>query len=300
MTGIRVYPCGYPVDIQSASTQVLEAATALWGEWPALFSCKPLLLSIEVAEEAAGDSAGEMPVVHSAGGKLQFQSPHGHACFSSDTRAGHLRISADMVSDAERFSYFWLQSLVLTSLDMVYFEPLHAAGIARNGRGILLCGDSGAGKTTLAYACVKDGWSLLSDDGVRLAAMNDGEQMLVGARWTFHLREPVRFLFPELASRPAAPTFNAKRSIIVDACQSGLCVTRTAQPHSTVFLQRRPGPARIAPFPMDEALDYFSQTAQNPDRELSGRRLRAMLSGRCLLLAYDDLREAAAQLEGLM
>lgn len=41
---------------------------------------------------------------------------------------------------------------------------LHAAGVSRAGRGLLLIGSGGAGKTTLAAALNASGWELLSDD----------------------------------------------------------------------------------------------------------------------------------------
>lgn len=41
---------------------------------------------------------------------------------------------------------------------------LHAAGVSRAGRGLLLIGPGGAGKTTLAAALNASGWELLGDD----------------------------------------------------------------------------------------------------------------------------------------
>ncbi|WP_353473911.1 hypothetical protein PVT71_18455 [Salipiger sp. H15] len=46
---------------------------------------------------------------------------------------------------------------------------LHAALLERNGRGLLLLGDAGAGKSTLATALEEAGFALLSDDIVLLA-----------------------------------------------------------------------------------------------------------------------------------
>ncbi len=43
---------------------------------------------------------------------------------------------------------------------------LHAAGVSRDGRGILLIGKGGTGKTTLATALNARGWALLSDDTI--------------------------------------------------------------------------------------------------------------------------------------
>jgi hypothetical protein len=47
--------------------------------------------------------------------------------------------------------------------------PLHAACIGRGGRGILLMGESGAGKSTVALHCLLDGFDFLSEDSVFVA-----------------------------------------------------------------------------------------------------------------------------------
>ena len=135
VTGIRLYPCGYPVDIQSPAAQVMDAASALWGEWPQLFDDAAISLDIEVTNDRVS-GALEEPSMHSAGDRLEFHSRQGVACFSRDTRSGHLRIARSALDDPAWFGYFWLRSLVLTSLDMVFFEPLHAAGVARDQYGM--------------------------------------------------------------------------------------------------------------------------------------------------------------------
>jgi hypothetical protein len=55
---------------------------------------------------------------------------------------------------------------------------LHAACLARDGRGVLLAGPSGAGKSTLAIALVRAGLSFLSDDMVYIEHASDSVQML--------------------------------------------------------------------------------------------------------------------------
>jgi hypothetical protein len=47
---------------------------------------------------------------------------------------------------------------------------LHGAAIARDGRGLLVLGESRAGKSTLVAAALEASWSVLSDDQVVLAA----------------------------------------------------------------------------------------------------------------------------------
>lgn len=41
---------------------------------------------------------------------------------------------------------------------------IHAAGVAREGRSILMCGTSGSGKTTLTVALVRAGYDFMGDD----------------------------------------------------------------------------------------------------------------------------------------
>jgi hypothetical protein len=47
--------------------------------------------------------------------------------------------------------------------------PLHAACVGLGGRGVLLMGNSGAGKSTVALQCLLDGFDFLSEDSVFVA-----------------------------------------------------------------------------------------------------------------------------------
>lgn len=50
------------------------------------------------------------------------------------------------------------------------WTPVHAASVARNGGAILIVGQSGAGKTSIAMACAAQGWDYLGDDAVIVRA----------------------------------------------------------------------------------------------------------------------------------
>ncbi|MDC7784293.1 hypothetical protein PQJ75_08080 [Rhodoplanes sp. TEM] len=71
------------------------------------------------------------------------------------------------------------------------WTPIHAAAVARGGRAVLICGMSGAGKTSMALACAAAGWDYLGDDAVmvradppRVAALYASARL---RRDTFHL-----------------------------------------------------------------------------------------------------------------
>lgn len=50
------------------------------------------------------------------------------------------------------------------------WTPIHAASVARKGDAILIVGQSGAGKTSIAMTCASQGWDYLGDDAVLVRA----------------------------------------------------------------------------------------------------------------------------------
>lgn len=65
-------------------------------------------------------------------------------------------------------------------------ETIHATCVALNGRGVMLCGPSGSGKSDLALRLIDGGAQLVADDRVCLSAG--------GGRLTAHAPEALRGL----------------------------------------------------------------------------------------------------------
>src|SRR5579863_6672852 len=244
MGATRLHPLGYPVDIVSSHEGVLAAALKHWEAWPALFDAAPMRFDIEIHRSPGPRS---LPIFEAPPGWLTFTANEDNfAAFELESQTGYMSVGYNALRDEIAFRHHWLEALVLTALDSVFFTPLHAACVAQNGAGTLLCGDSGAGKSSLAYACARRGWTFVSDDAVHLAP--GAERIGVGGSNIIHLREPARDLFPELDSVDAGPAPNGKQAIEIDAAGNGFLTARYAFASRCFFLLRRPGPARVRPF----------------------------------------------------
>ncbi len=53
---------------------------------------------------------------------------------------------------------------LIGALDVLDVHTIHAGLLERNGRGVMVLGSSGGGKSTLCFAAWKSGWQVLADD----------------------------------------------------------------------------------------------------------------------------------------
>jgi hypothetical protein len=83
--------------------------------------------------------------------------------------------------DDDLFEHRLASSAICTLLAMRGDLPLHAAAIVRDGRAVMICGASWAGKSTLARALGDAGHQVLGEDGVAIA-LEDGPVAFPGLR----------------------------------------------------------------------------------------------------------------------
>lgn len=135
------------------------------------------------------------------GGSLRFLTIDGDrglvvADLESSTAAGCLDeslLESDWLISHLAFYPLWGQLLKTRGL-----FPLHAAGLAKDGKAILFPGRSGSGKSTLTLQMVRSGYGLLSDDTVLLR--NAGERIEAMAfPEEINVNEDAADFFPDLA-----------------------------------------------------------------------------------------------------
>jgi hypothetical protein len=93
-----------------------------------------------------------------------------------------------------------LDDLIREQLALV--PMLHAGGVVHPlGGAVVICGASGAGKTSLVTECILQGWNWLSDE--RLCFRQQNPLQAEGFRRNFNLKERSFGNFPEIALLPS-------------------------------------------------------------------------------------------------
>lgn len=161
---------------------------------------------------------------------------------------GRLTPSFWACSLAEQREFFLVSLLMLLRSHGYY--GLHANGVVNGEGGVLLIGDSGAGKTTLTLSLVQAGWRYLADDALLLRRDNEHVAALA-LRRGFACREQTLHYFPHLPAAHSPDLMDGKKLLTVEAIGNSavrLCCT----PHVLLFPQIGGGPhSRLAP--LDEA-----------------------------------------------
>lgn len=105
-------------------------------------------------------------------------------------------------------------------------QPIHGTCVAIGGRGILIRGGSGAGKSDLALRLIAEGARLVADDQVLVGR--------VAGRLVARAPEPIRGLIEVrgVGLVPAPTAASARLALVVDLAPAG-SVPRLPEPRST-------------------------------------------------------------------
>jgi hypothetical protein len=119
------------------------------------------------------------PVYFEQSQQLYLEIP-GHGRALCDARTGRVQVSYPKAAGKG----LWLLSHPLFTIPLAELLKrrglymVHAAGLAVSGKGLLIAGQSGAGKTTLALALLRAGFGFLADDTVFLSADRNALRIL--------------------------------------------------------------------------------------------------------------------------
>jgi hypothetical protein len=112
----------------------------------------------------------DAPVLRTFGWNNVFcatMGPDTCALISPQTRSALIVVSKRMLDFPYHLRYELLEFVVfMLAARNRNLVSLHSACIALNGRGLLLLGDRGAGKSTTGLACLIDGFEFVAEDGI--------------------------------------------------------------------------------------------------------------------------------------
>jgi len=229
------YPLGFPVVVASNSPAVLNAAELEWDTWERCFNEAPITLTFNVSSERP--ALPETSEFHAHQHLFAFVADAKNlGVCDTNTHSGVAWITAGAAEDAAYFRYHFLEGMALELIVSLHLTPFHAACVARNGRGVLLCGDSEAGKSSLSYACARRGWTYLSDDASYLIRNRAGERIVLGHPHRVRLRPDAPGLFPELAS--IVPLRRGNGTMSLNVHTNALDTSTNTQVDRIVILRR--------------------------------------------------------------
>jgi hypothetical protein len=298
------YPLGFAVEITTNSGEVLAAAEESWGRFRKGFSEPPVRLEVGVLT----DGSRECPPAPDcrARGHLLTNIANAGNFSVCDLRQGFAFawLTSVAVENRSYFRYYFLEAAALTMLESMYMTPLHAACVEIGGHGVLLCGETGAGKSSLAFACARKGWKFLSDDGSAIVRKRMG-RVVVGNPHQMRFRESAIELFPELSGQPVMPRATGKIAIeLATATLPEIATITECQIDYIVFLNRRdPAPPGLWSLPKEIALQYFERSICLGEKELrqsQSASVQNLLTARVLEMRYSELDWAVTRLEALV
>jgi hypothetical protein len=293
------YPLGFPLRLATNGTEINMAAEESWGRYPQAFATPPLRLRVAVEP---GGAHPEGPVYRGQDHLMIITADAQNFAVCDHTRhSAFCWLNARTADDRPFVSYYFLEAIANYSLTQLYLTPIHGACIARNGRGVLLCGASGAGKTSLAYFCARSGWTYISDNESWLVRGGDGPRLL-GNPNRIRFRDSARELFPEL--NHYQPALDANRKMSIALTPTGIDIAYQCCVEKVVMLSRQPsGPAAMRSLPSGQVLDRFLSELPLYDRQIRQEQaacLQKIAALNPVELRYTRLEDALQQLESLL
>src|SRR5215469_4512793 len=131
------YPLGFLFRLTTNSEQALAAAAASWGAYAPGFDVQPV--SLRVIMES-GDESPPEPCYRQQGSLCSIVSDrHTFAAMDFQTLTGFAFANERALRDVAWWRWFFLDALVYSALEQRYVAAMHAACVARDGVGALLC-----------------------------------------------------------------------------------------------------------------------------------------------------------------
>ncbi len=289
------HPFGFPLIVRSNDESVIEIAHDEWDEWRQAFDDPPIELEFRIHPRpwepplppARFHANAHGFTIHASPANIALGKPHGKSALAF--------LEPRTVADRPYFTYFFLDAMAFQLITSAYLTPLHAASVARNSRAIVFTGDSGAGKSSLSYACARRGWTFISDDASHLLRRCAGTRRILGVPHSIRLRPDAPDLFPELARFEPKMRGTGKPSLQIPTRELAIETAPTASV-DWIILPRRAASTRLQSIDKSTVREHCAQWFYHWDAPVLAEQQAAfeeMLGGvSTFSLEYSDLDSA--------
>jgi hypothetical protein len=297
------YPLGFPLRVSSNSRAIVEAAEEIWGE----FGQEMEMPAIKLQLGALEDGSTECPPapVSRAHGCTMVRIGDAGNFYVADMKRGHSFgwVTSAALAHRSYLRYHYLEAAALIHIANRYSVPVHAACVELDGSGVMLCGESGAGKSSLAFACARAGWTYVTDDSSFLVH-GERERRVHGNCHMIRMRPSASELFEEISGRAVMQRAAGKPSIEIPL--SAMPEIRRATRSNVdfvVFLNRGSSTAEeLLPHPEAAFRGYLHKHLCGAEElhEAQMATVERLLTARVFELRYQDLDWAVGRLERLV
>jgi hypothetical protein len=300
-----LFPFGFSVQIKSNDSTIIRLAEQSWGGFQQRFRDTPIELRFLVFDILTRRRPPS-PCFRAQSHLLTIVADaHNFACCDLTGGFGFACITKSAVANKEYCRYHFLEAMAYTLLDTRHLVALHAGCVAKQGCGFLLVGRSGAGKSSLAYACMRRGWTYISDDASSLLRRRPG-RTVVGNPNSFRFRPMASVLFPELQGPIKLRNGKATIEIRTEHLPNSK-VARECTVDYVIFLNRQehdPDPPTLERVTREEACRrLFQENVWPPELPRHEERLEAierLLGAHLFELTYQSFDPAIDLLEQLV
>ena len=300
------YPFGFPTLLRTNAPEILTYARELWSMWEKRFDTSPIRVEVQVVD---GDSE-ECPPTPSFHMMLpllaNIADGNNLSIVNLAQSTTHITITRATVQYPRYVKHFFLDAAPQGHIATRYTTPVHAGCVTLEGHGLLLCGDSGAGKSSLSYACARAGFTYTTDDASFILhhdpAIHPGQALQVtGNCYQVRFRPTASELFPEIDGLELTPRAAGKPSIeLPTGPMPHVTSAQTTEVRSLVFLNRRAaGPPELRPYRKDVARHSLRQVHFGSPESLAVQyqEIERILNANIFELRYTDINWAVDRLK---
>jgi hypothetical protein len=298
-----VFPLGFPVEIFSNSVEVLDAAADSWGHSTGRVSNPACRLHVRVSRSDRPTNP-QPPTYRSQEGFLAIVADaENFAMCDLGKGFAFICLTSTAIKDRAFVRYFFLEAAVMCLLSALRVTAVHAACVEFAGRGFLFCGKSGAGKSSLAFACARSGWTYISDDA-SYVVQNRSDRLVLGNSRQIRFRPSASALFPELERIGITPRAAGKPSIEVpiSSLRNDISTATESKIDYVISLNRdsfgTPELVSVSKDAVREKLEFA--LFGTPEMQVNqATTLDHLLGAKVFELRYRDLNWAKTRLESL-